>query len=138
MFFHTVPLIQQPVTDSAGFSLVPDVTRIDKKIRREAEEFYGSVFPENFSFGASGVKRAASSAAKGPSKKAKEDISNIDAKELARTDQVMKVWMFCRTALDSDVLTVVKKLSLSLEFAIEITPIIPYIGVVFSFMDHYC
>ena len=49
----------------------------------------------------------------------------------------MKVPYRCRTGFDSNSLTaaeIAARLSLSLEFAIEIIPIIPYIGVVFSFM----
>mgnify|MGYP001795593746 FL=1 len=43
----------------------------------------------------------------------------------------------CRTGFDSDGLTatkITKKMSLSLEFVIEIMPIMRYIGVVFPFM----
>ena len=42
--------------------------------------------------------------------------------------------IYCRTRLSNSHKNSDEKLSLSLEFAIEITPSIPYIGVVFPFM----
>ena len=54
-----------------------------------------------------------------------------------RRNHDLQIW-YCRTGFDSDGLTAVKIATknelLSLEFAMEITAIIPYVGVVFSFV----
>ena len=62
----------------------------------------------------------------------------IGTKGYGDTDYLYTELYYCRTGFNSDGLTaktiVTRNESLSLEFAIEVTPIIPYIGVVFPFM----